>query len=577
MNKQKLSPALVQLEEEFMHEGPSAAMAVRSLGVVSGRAARPRALVFVHCQPDADFDELRKFDVQFNQATGSVRTAIVPLEELERVADHPAALYVTPSTAARSCIDVAASTINFPAFRRSTNLSGKGVLIAIVDTGVDWLHPDLAGRIRFVWDQTVQGQGTSIGGYSYGAQYTAPPFGAIDAEGHGTHVAGIAGGCHGVYGGIADEAEFIIVRTDMQTGHIADGVRWAASVADHLGRPLVINLSLGTHDDAHDGTDGLCRTIDAISGRGRIVCCAAGNEGNDDIHGELLLGPGQADVMPLNVPVGRIGWFGLNGWYPGATACEIALKVPGAGVTSVQGVVNDPVRSPSTRLTIGQLRIRITTPGPNPLNGDHSFRVEVTALGGTLIPSGDWELFVRNVGSSSARVHVWTLDDRGQPEVHFRGSCVRDAVKVGAPGAAGSAITVGAYTSRVHWQNGTSIHTVSLPFRDVATFSSEGPLRNGALKPDVLAPGAMIVSARSSGWSGAPPDHCVGPNHVVLSGTSMATPVITGVVACLLQRDPTLDPVTARRLLQSNCRIPGRPAGSFDPKWGAGLLDVLHL
>src|SRR5690606_39416037 len=96
------------------------------------------------------------------------------------------------------------------------------------------------------------------------------------------------------------------------------------------------------------------------------------------------------------------------------------------------------------------------------------------------------------------------------------------------------------------------------------------------LKPDVAAPGAMIGAALSAD-SNAPRAMMIDARHVIMAGTSMATPFISGVVALLLQRDPTLRPNDVKALLKAQSTIPGRKAGSFDAKWGFGLLDMLNL
>jgi subtilisin family serine protease len=197
----------------------------------------------------------------------------------------------------------------------------------------------------------------------------------------------------------------------------------------------------------------------------------------------------------------------------------------------------------------------------------------------TAVRGGVWQLLLRNPSplTGAALVDVWTLDDQNAPEVVFSGTSVRDSMKIGSPGSASQAITVASFTTKVVW---TDIQgqpgEVGLALNDISDFSSEGPLRNNAQKPDIAAPGAMIVSALSS-HSSPRQAEMINNNFLVMAGTSMATPFVTGLVALLLERDPTLDPAGVKQLLQSNAAIPGRPAGTFDPKWGHGLIDALNL
>jgi subtilisin family serine protease len=144
----------------------------------------------------------------------------------------------------------------------ATGLRGKGMTIAVVDTGADVTHPDLAGRVIATMDFT--GQGFS------------------DGHGHGTHVCGIAAGSGaasgGKYTGVAPEASLMVAKVLKADGagftsDVMAGLEWAVDQRAH-----VINLSLGSSGPA-DGTDALSAACDAAWGRGVVVCVAAGNDG----------------------------------------------------------------------------------------------------------------------------------------------------------------------------------------------------------------------------------------------------------------------------------------------------------
>ncbi|MDQ7051948.1 MAG: S8 family serine peptidase [candidate division KSB1 bacterium] len=188
---------------------------------------------------------------------------------------------------------------------------GRGVIIGIVDTGIDWRHGDFIddrtgeSRILYLWDQSLQPTNAekSPQPYNYGVEYTrdmltqqihgrgSPPVRSRDIHGHGTHVAGIAAGDGsqtaeperfppGTYAGVAPEASLVVVKVPeaIYEDHILDAIHYIFDRADRLNMPAVINLSLGSHFGAHDGSALLERAIDALSGPGRIVVKSAGND-----------------------------------------------------------------------------------------------------------------------------------------------------------------------------------------------------------------------------------------------------------------------------------------------------------
>ena len=575
MRPEKISPGLLLALQDYQNEfRQGLALQKRSLGIVSQQnSPKPaRIVVFIYCDEDAQLDHLAEYGIRVNQSSGRVRTAFLPIESLDRLSEESAIARIKPSRYLKALMDVAPGKVNLPQFKTQNSLSGKGVIIGIVDSGIDSKHPAFTGRILRIWDQTLPGAGVQEGGY--GIELTGRQLQtSIDTNGHGTHVAGIASGADSNYGGVAPEAELLIVKSDLQDAHIADGIRYIFRVAQELGRPAVVNLSLGGHADAHDGSDSLSLIIDAETGPGRIVCCAAGNEGNDNIHGQAILPPLSLRSLRFRVPEGVVGIAWLNAWYPGNCTFEVSVQTPGGFVTPFQGVLpsSDPVRE----YTLADARVQIVTPQPDPVNGDNNFFVQIRGVSGRAVKGGIWQLRVRNKSSAEGRLDVWTLDDRSA--VFFSGASVKDSMKIGSPGAANSAITVASYTTKVQWTDiDGNLREIGLELDNISDFSSEGPLRNLAQKPDVAAPGAVIISALSSD-STPEPAFRIDQIHVGLLGTSMACPFMAGIVALLLERDPNLDPEQVKQLLRDNSLIPGKAPGTGDNKWGFGLINALNL
>jgi subtilisin family serine protease len=579
MKPKKIDPALMRVIQDFTDEGVVGLVRhVRALGLarVDLTPKPASAVVFLHCSPTADFSPREGSGVVINQRRGKVRTGIVPISEIEALADDPKVKRIIASRKLRPLMDVAATKVRLPAFWTSSGLSGDSVVIGVIDTGIDASHVDFQGRIHRIWDQTASGPGVAEG--AYGLELTGNTLSASkDRNGHGTHVAGIAAGDGSKFSGVAPKAMLVIVKTDFQDAHIADGIRYVFRVASDLGLPAVVNLSLGGHSDAHDGTDSLSQTIDQEVGPGRIVCCAAGNEGNDNIHARVELGPVNHEIR-FQIPQDSVGVAELNGWYPGSGKLEIAVQLPGPGglVTPFQKVISSGQFSHLHEL--GNARVRIQTPGPDPENGDHNFRVVIRNKSPTaLVPAGVWRLLVKNNDGVSGFLHAWTLDDQDSPQVFFTNASASDSHKIGSPGASAEAITVAAYTTRVKWKDEDGVQRqVGLAIDTISDFSSEGPLRDGSQKPDVAAPGAMIISCMS-GDSEPDAEVRVDDKYVVEAGTSMACPFVSGIVALLLERDATLDPQGVKSILKAHSAVPSTASGSFDPKWGFGLIDAKNL
>jgi len=229
--------------------------------------------------------------------------------------------------------------------------TGKGVIVGIVDTGIDWCHPDFVdpstgrSRILYLWDQTmspIYGEHSPLG--FYGVEYGNADINAalgmcnhslvrsVDTDGHGTHVAGIAAGngtaSGGLYRGMAPEADIIVVKSDGSDPKLIDGVDYVFQKAAALGKPAVVNLSWGGHLDPHDGTSFLDTVLDYLSGSGRILVASAGNEGGDNIHAQLTGGAGDITLATnyADVPI--------DVWHDGRDGYQVKTDAPSeAGAT----------------------------------------------------------------------------------------------------------------------------------------------------------------------------------------------------------------------------------------------------
>ncbi len=579
MNTEKIDAALLGVLEEWDENGQDAILQFADvIGVsASDDAATASATVFLHCEPGADLSALSALGVVLDgeaRSDRAVRTAQVPLTALEGVAAQPAVLRVVASRYLHPTLDDACAQTAVAAFASRERLAGRNVVVGVVDSGIDADHAALKGRVLRLWDQTIAGAG--IPEAPYGEEYSPMVANVgLDHSGHGTHVASIACGQDQAYPGVAPEAELVIVKTTRQEAHLADAVRYVFRVASELQRPAVVNLSLSGHHDAHDGSDSLSQVIDAESGAGRIVCCAAGNSGAQDIHGHLELAPGDTAELSVDVHSVQAGRVEVHGWVDDGATLEVSVAAPSGAATPFRGpAAGAPDR---TMHGLDASRVDVTVLGaPAPNNGDHS--IDVLLRGGAVgqpVAQGTWRICLRNGSAETVRFDAWLCSPAHQA-AFVKG--VQAGMKIGAPGAAESAVTVAAYTTKTNWTDaqGQPQADPSLVLGGVAPFSSDGPLRGGILKPDVAAPGAAIVAALSR-HSNLPGDRRVSTKHAAMQGTSMAAPFVSGLIALLLERDPTADPVKIKALLKNASRIPALQSGTWDPKWGYGLVKADKL
>jgi subtilisin family serine protease len=238
--------------------------------------------------------------------------AEVTATQLRLLAAEPAVAGLHPSRKLKPSLNVSRPAIGADKVNLGEGLdqpyTGRGVIVGVVDTGIDISHPDFMNddgstRIINLWDQTLDfsnGQQRPAG-FNYGVECTAEhinaylngedpldscpsddgrPIDGFPSEGHGTHVAGIAASSDATYTGIAPEASVIAVRAHFEEGSILDGVDYVLSKCEAYQRPCVINLSLGTTAGAHDGTALIEELLAEKTGPGRIIVAAAGNEAN---------------------------------------------------------------------------------------------------------------------------------------------------------------------------------------------------------------------------------------------------------------------------------------------------------
>jgi hypothetical protein len=490
--------------------------------------------------------------------------------------------------------------------------NGNNVVVGFVDSGIQYQHddfknPDGTTRLLSIWDQTVGG--VPPVGFGYGqecsqAQINAGTCGETDPDGHGTHVAGIAAGDgsatgNGVpqfkYSGMANKASIIMVKTIFTDAGLIDGVNYVFQRAAALGRPAVVNLSLGTNLGPHDGTSDLELALQSLTGAGRIIVASAGNDASSSTHARLT-SVATPDSTTFSVPAYTgtpgVDFFLLDGWYEGADNVRVTLISP-------TGKIFGPVNKGSSHSSPAaggdpanaDGRVYVENGVIPTSNGDANIYIEVSDVSGAPKPrNGVWKVRITPVSVvTPGKVHFWSYSNLtpSYPEGTFTTRQTADET-VSAPSTADSILSVAAHVTRSSWTSSAPGQPGPWGYGEIlnsiATFSGSGPRRDGVMKPDLSAPGSAIASTLSTTWAagglafGFDVRQTVDDGvHAILQGTSMAAPMVTGAVAMMLQQDPDMGPTLARQRLQAGARADGPvlAAGAVPNKrFGAGKLDL---
>ncbi len=536
---------------------------------------------------------------------------------------EPAAVYSLENDRARR--ETRVETV----WQRQRNLTGvapyrgRGVILGVVDTGIDWRHGDFIedrsgrSRILYLWDQTLSPSPAerTPPHFDYGVEYDSTNINAalqgqpqaklrsFDYHGHGTHVAGIAAGDGsateapaswppGTFAGVAPQADLVIVKVGetAYADQILDAVRYVFQRAEALRRPAVVNLSLGSHFGAHDGTSLLEQALDAITGPGRIVVKSAGNDGPSPerpvyIHAETTARPEKPGSLSFIVPAYKPRHGDGNDfltvviWYQGEDRLRFEIESPGG-----RRFAAAPGRAAVAATEEGFLSIANGTFGAELLNGDRQCRIDIADVEGNPPAAGEWRIKVEAVTlRRSGHVDAWIAAAQlaGARASFVQGAEADELVSL--PGTARRVITVGAYSTKTVFESkeGGRSQLLQAKVRQRAYFSSFGTRSDVAaglwprLKPDICAPGFGVVSALSgeSQFVGSSWEHADG-RHLMLAGTSMSAPAVAGVIALLLQQNPLRDPENVRWLLQQTAAVDEFTGPVPNAPWGFGKLDA---
>ncbi len=465
---------------------------------------------------------------------------------------------------------------------------GRGVIVAVVDWGFDFHHPnfiddDGTTRILALWDQTAPGPG--VAPYGYGrvfereeidaalrAQRPFDTLGYHPAQGdpagrgaHGTHVLDIAAGngrARHSPEGIASGAALLLVHlatrgTDGRANlgdsvTLLEALDWIRRRAGEV--PFVCNLSVGRHGGPHNGLTLVERGIDSLLTErpGRCIVQSTGNYYAANVHTAGQLRPGQTRAFHWVTDQADVTPNELEIWYSKHDVMRVSVQGPDdLPRISVPLAHDDRIERDGVELA------RIYHRANDPATGDTHIDIFLHRAA----PAGTWIVALVGEDVIDGRYHAWVERDAACPGCQSRL----------APDEASSTVTTGTVCNgfRSVVVGAYSAHEEDRP---LAHFSSSGPTVDGRVKPDLVAPGVRVLAARSA----ASDDPASSGDLTRMSGTSMAAPHVTGTIACMFEaaRRPLSIQETRSMLLSSTESLNATASPDDIARAGSGYLDI---
>ncbi|MEW6732409.1 MAG: S8 family peptidase [Acidobacteriota bacterium] len=516
-------------------------------------------------------------------------TARIPLTRVEHLRNAPEVSSLKPARRLRTLLH---DTINEISAREdllphaSIGKQGKGVVIGIIDYGCDFAHKNFTNangttRLLALWHQDgSSGPGSPFG---YGREYPreqinqalqfSNPYVALGygtnsftlpKGSHGTHVMDIsAGNGNGTaVPGVAPNADLVFVHisnTDIpfdgegvigssfgDSVHLLEAIKYIFDKAGN--RPCVINLSLGTNGGPHDGSTLVEQGIDKLVSQApnRAVVIAASNSFEDGIHASgKVTNQSHVDLNWI-IPAQDLTSNELEIWYSGEDQFRLEIILPnGTSLGSLKLGQEGRIRDQQGNTLLFAAHRR-----HDPNNKDNVIGIFIE----NTLPIGPWTLRLHGVNVTNGDFHAWIeRDDAGQSSFAPPNN---NSHTLGSISCGKKSIVVGSYDA----------HKTSRP---ISWFSSAGPTRDNRQKPEISAPGHNVLAASSRSINGT----------VRMSGTSMAAPAVTGVIALMLAEafalglNLKIDQI--RTIIQSIARKnPPSITSAWDARYGFGRIDA---
>lgn len=496
-------------------------------------------------------EEIRSLGIQVVELQNEYAIVTVKESLIGRLSEFPQIEFIEkPKRLFFSVVNGKIASCIPPIQRPPYNLSGKDVLVGIIDSGIDYANQvfrnaDGTTRIRNLWDQSLSENPPE--GYLIGTEYTSEQIDKAlrqptmqgrrqivpsqDISGHGTAVAGVAAGKSNEYQGVAYESDLIVVKLGIpkldgfpRTTELMQAIDYVVRKALEYRQPVAINLSFGNTYGAHDGNSLLEQYIQDIANRWKsVICIGTGNEGNTAGHVSGILIDSEETVIELAVQENE-AMMNVQIWKAYYDVVDIAIQSPsGVRVGPIQEILG------TQRFRIGETEILLYYGEPSPYTIDQEIFIDFLPRI-DYINSGVWKIILTPRKIVSGNYAMWLPSESVLNQgTGFLFPSAQGTLTI--PATAYRTIGVGAYNSET---------------MTYADFSGRG--LGVRIKPDLVAPGVNIRAPIPGGGYG------------MFSGTSFATPFVTGSAALMMQwgivegRDPFLYGEKVKAYLQRGAR-----------------------
>ncbi|MCC6541588.1 MAG: S8 family peptidase [Flavobacteriales bacterium] len=597
--------------------------------------------LFIHGDGTRVSEAVRKVGGRVTMATANLVNARVPIAAVRALATDPAVDHFEFNFARGVLLNDSARVKNHVVEVHTgqaplpQGYDGNGVLMGIIDTGLDITHPDFRDaddvtRVYRYWDQVPGPNPGSPQPYGYGTEWTTAELEAggaipVDPQGHGTTVSGTAAGnglANGRHTGVASASPIVVVASALGVANwsatVADGVKYILDQADALGMPAVINISMGSYSGSHDGKDAAALLIDGLlhAETGRALAAAAGNShGSFPYHVHTEVGPDTTfswfqtndfpeaynvfdfpnvffevwadaeDLANVRFAIGAdralpvLNFRGRTGFHTVADAMGTTLSEP---LISASGNILGTVQFYAQQRG-EQVLLQVLIASPD--TADCLWRFMSTG-------SGSFDIWTLTTFTRTANVIGPMLAEQWpgglpypSPEeypamAHYVAPDHNQHI-VDSWACLPDVLTVANYCNEVSYIDYFGVERgVDGTEQDISPTSSTGPTRDGRTKPDVASTGDVTFTAGPLAAIQWIIENQVGYKvdpggmHIRDGGTSQASPAVAGIAALYLQHCPDAGIAEVANAIRKTARSDAFTGPVPNPRWGHGKVDA---